>query len=149
MYTCPVCYFGGLAEAPQEYNICDCCGTEFGSDDELRSHEQLRSEWTARGARWFFHDPPPLWNPWQQLANASAPLPYVTNVFYTSPHLAPPERLYHGLTPTTVGVGYGPAYFGYGGVPLISTSIGNSFAEPPSAKAVEGEFADDLIGMAA
>jgi len=50
-YTCPVCGFNGLKEAPygpnQEpsYEICPNCGFEFGFDDrndrkEGKSHEQ-------------------------------------------------------------------------------------------------------------
>lgn len=66
MFTCPVCFFDGLTEPPQDYNICECCGTEFGNDDEARSHEELRMEWLAAGANWFFGEPPSGWNPWKQ-----------------------------------------------------------------------------------
>lgn len=79
MYTCPVCFYDGLGEPPVNYNICDCCGTEFGNDDEERTHRQLRQEWVDAGAKWFFGVPPMGWNPWSQLleANVSADtLPY-------------------------------------------------------------------------
>ena len=66
MYTCPVCFFDSMTDPPQDYNICECCGTEFGSDDEERSHGELRTEWIALGAKWFFGNPPLGWNPWKQ-----------------------------------------------------------------------------------
>ena len=65
-YTCPVCFYGGMTEPPQDYNICECCGTEFGYDDEFRSHDELRTEWIALGAKWFYGTPPANWNPWKQ-----------------------------------------------------------------------------------
>jgi hypothetical protein len=67
MYICPVCFFDQLTEEPKDYNICDCCGTEFGSDDSDTSHYELRSAWIASGARWFFGLPPLGWSPWFQL----------------------------------------------------------------------------------
>jgi hypothetical protein len=66
MYTCPVCFFDGMTEPPQDYYICECCGTEFGTDDEMRSHSELRTEWLALGAKWFYGQPPTGWNPWKQ-----------------------------------------------------------------------------------
>jgi hypothetical protein len=66
MFTCPVCFFEGMTEPPQDYNICECCGTEFGNDDEDRTYEELREQWRASGAKWFFGEPPLGWNPWKQ-----------------------------------------------------------------------------------
>lgn len=71
MFTCPVCFYPGLTEAPQDYNICDCCGTEFDNDDSIRSHEELRQEWIENGAPWFFGDRPLIWNPFMQLMTAN------------------------------------------------------------------------------
>ena len=76
MFTCPVCYYTGLQEPPTNYNICECCGTEFGADDELRSHEELRGQWINSEAPWFFRTPPVGWNPWVQLISANVILPY-------------------------------------------------------------------------
>ena len=76
MFTCPVCFYGKMPDAPADYNICPCCGTEFGADDELLTHGQLREAWMANGSRWFFHQQPPFWNPWHQLATAGVTLPY-------------------------------------------------------------------------
>jgi len=73
---CPVCFYDNMPNAPQDYHICPCCGTEFGNDDQERTHEQLRQFWISTGAKWFFREPPPLWNPWLQLSLAGARLPY-------------------------------------------------------------------------
>lgn len=68
-YQCPVCGFD-MSYPAAEYNICPCCGTEFGNDDALSTHEELRARWIGSGAPWFFRAPPPTWNPWQQLFQA-------------------------------------------------------------------------------
>jgi hypothetical protein len=67
-FRCPVCLFAGLPYPPADYNICPCCGTEFGSDDNEYTHEQLLARWIAGGALWFYGHPPTGWNPWLQLA---------------------------------------------------------------------------------
>jgi hypothetical protein len=82
MFTCPVCFYDKMPDPPAEYNICPCCGTEFENDDEFRTHTELRNYWIARGARWFFHTPPFLWNPWEQLARANVELPYHVGVSF-------------------------------------------------------------------
>src|SRR5258708_2852446 len=51
-YTCPVCAFTKLDEPPAYFTICPCCGTEFGYQDLIRGHDELRSEWIATGPRW-------------------------------------------------------------------------------------------------
>jgi hypothetical protein len=72
--TCPVCAYKNLPYPPQDYNICPCCGTEFGNDDAHLSHHQLREVWVAGGASWFFNEPPEHWNPWTQLIRAGLPV---------------------------------------------------------------------------
>jgi len=59
-YTCPVCGFLGLDEPPWDetgcpsYDICPCCGCEFGYDDEtIEARMQYLKEWIKRGALWF------------------------------------------------------------------------------------------------
>lgn len=94
MYMCPVCFYDHLEEEPTDYNICDCCGTEFGSDDEVRTHSELRSLWIAKGAKWFFRQPPFLWNPWVQLSKSWVKLPFQAYAFTggacpASPYLFP------------------------------------------------------------
>jgi len=81
-FTCPVCFYDKLEEPARNYNICVCCGTEFGSDDEMVSHEELRSIWMVTGARWFFGDAPVLWNPWLQLARNGIKLPYTVGILF-------------------------------------------------------------------
>jgi hypothetical protein len=69
-YFCPVCGYDALEEAPAEYSICPCCGTEFGYHDLTLSWEELRNRWVAAGAHWFSkHTVPPLrWAASAQLA---------------------------------------------------------------------------------
>ena len=56
---CPVCYF--MADTLiQPYDICSRCGTEFGYDDDLKSHEQLRREWINNGCKTFINLLDPL-----------------------------------------------------------------------------------------
>jgi hypothetical protein len=69
-----------MQEPPANYNICECCGTEFGVDDDLRSRAELRAIWMAGGAQWFFRNPPVNWNPWVQLMVANVNLPYPSSV---------------------------------------------------------------------
>ena len=72
MNICPVCGFRGLAAPPTDFIICPCCGTEFGYDDNNRSHDELRQAWLRDGARWFseYTGPPRGWNPYGQLLRA-------------------------------------------------------------------------------
>ena len=71
-YRCPVCKFPELADVPADNNICPCCGTEFGFDDQRKSHAQLRAEWLTRGGKWYDESTPPprKWNPYVQLFHA-------------------------------------------------------------------------------
>lgn len=75
---CPVCGYGALLEPPYDrhgsasFEICPCCGTEFGSDDFETGHDVLRQRWIERGMRWWsLHSPPPSgWDPAGQLRKA-------------------------------------------------------------------------------
>ena len=75
MNICPVCGYNGLHEPAYDrfgcssFEICPCCGTEFGYQDAGRSHESLRAEWIANGMPWWSdaRKAPPDWNPLQQL----------------------------------------------------------------------------------
>lgn len=55
-YTCPVCAWSNMPDAPQDYEICACCGTEFGNDDWDTSHEELRQIWVDEGCKFFDMD---------------------------------------------------------------------------------------------
>ena len=71
-HICPVCGFAGLMEEPHDsygctsFEICPCCGFEFGYDDEDGgwSYEEWRKAWIAAGFPWMYHDndKPATWN---------------------------------------------------------------------------------------
>lgn len=71
-YTCPVCAFTGLEEPPSHFTICPCCGTEFGYQDFIRGHDDLRAEWIASGPKWHSNviPAPANWNGLEQLKRA-------------------------------------------------------------------------------
>ena len=80
--VCPVCGFAGLYEEAWDgvspsYEICPCCGTQFGYDDATpdprdrpAKHELLRGRWVESGRLWFYPSgcPPEGWDPAAQLA---------------------------------------------------------------------------------
>jgi hypothetical protein len=76
--TCPVCGYPSLDEAAYDefgcasYNICPCCGTEFGYDDSSTAHAELRKRWGDVGMPWWSkrQSAPADWNPIDQLKNA-------------------------------------------------------------------------------
>jgi hypothetical protein len=103
-FTCPCCGCAGLEEPPYErfvgshvssdleppyaqyfgvlsYEVCDCCGFEFGNDDEPStgapvSFDSYRNDWIKRGATW--QNPakmPPDWSLGRQLELAGIPNP--------------------------------------------------------------------------
>lgn len=57
------------------FNICECCGTEFGYDDATpHAVVQTRARWLAAGAKWF--QPklrPASWDIKRQLADIPEP----------------------------------------------------------------------------
>lgn len=76
IYMCPVCGFEGLKEPPYSdlgepsYEICPCCGFEFGFDEKEAGnrYESYRSYWIGQGTKWFMPAAkPPGWNPTAQL----------------------------------------------------------------------------------
>lgn len=70
LYTCPVCAYPEMTEPVYEGNICPCCGTEFGYDDDLSvTYRQLRQLWVDRGMPWFSRATvaPHGWDPFVQL----------------------------------------------------------------------------------
>ena len=71
MYTCPVCGYDKLSEAPEHFTICSSCGTEFEYDDAFLSHMELRDRWFRNGAHWWSTiEPQPLqWDPYLQIEN--------------------------------------------------------------------------------
>ena len=73
-YECPVCGYNQLLQPPTDHMICPSCGTQFGYDDALATHAELREEWIANGARWWSsrNPPPPEWKPQDQLLRVSS-----------------------------------------------------------------------------
>lgn len=43
-YTCPVCAYERMPYPPKNYNICPCCGVEFGYEDFVATHRELRNQ---------------------------------------------------------------------------------------------------------
>lgn len=76
--VCPVCGWDELEEPPYNsygnasFEICPCCGTEFGYSDATTSHDELRRRWLDSGAVWQApsRTPPPGWNAVAQLSRA-------------------------------------------------------------------------------
>lgn len=83
-YICPVCGYVGFDEPPFDadgistFDICPCCGLEFGNRDGVRSldelperHAELTAEWAANGMQWRhgWGGPPTNWDPIKQLEN--------------------------------------------------------------------------------
>lgn len=56
-----------MDDPPQDYHICECCGTEFEASDRILTYDELRTAWIERGCPWFFGYPPRGWNPKEQL----------------------------------------------------------------------------------
>jgi len=71
-YACPVCGFNQMPYPPGDHNVCSCCGTEFGYHDRVRSHQELRMLWVAKGCPWFSNAlaPPAGWNADAQMRKA-------------------------------------------------------------------------------
>lgn len=76
---CPICGFDGLEEPYQlgSFDICPCCGIEFGYEDSVPRAEylperwaHLRNKWKEKGYRWSFEEyKPQNWNLNDQLKN--------------------------------------------------------------------------------
>ena len=77
-YMCPVCGFDELNEPPYDqknapsYEICPCCGFEFGFDGANNSiaYVDFRQRWIKNGAHWFRpKSKPDSWDLKEQLSN--------------------------------------------------------------------------------
>ena len=77
LLPCPVCGYPGLDEPPRDpveggasYEICPCCGFQFGFDDDDGdySYEQWRADWLEAGMPWRGVERAPRdWHPREQL----------------------------------------------------------------------------------
>ncbi|MFC1752717.1 hypothetical protein ACFL96_04900 [Thermoproteota archaeon] len=79
-HICRSCGFDGLKEEPYigqkdpSFEICPCCGFEFGVDDILGEghYASFRNQWIENGADWFMPERrPKKWNLDKQLSNLS------------------------------------------------------------------------------
>jgi len=78
-YICPVCGYDKLDEPPYDehgcssFDICPCCGVEFGYDDFATPHSVLRDKWVENGMIWWSPNTPPpaQWDAETQLASIS------------------------------------------------------------------------------
>jgi len=77
-YICPVCGLDKLTDRlyndsdNPSYEICDCCGFEFGFDDVVNkeTYDSYRKKWLEKGANWFRPELKPAnWNVDKQLNN--------------------------------------------------------------------------------
>jgi len=76
--VCLVCGYPGLDEPPYDehgcssFEICPCCGTEFGYDDHATAHKILRHKWIGSGRAWWstIERPPESWDADIQLQDA-------------------------------------------------------------------------------
>lgn len=79
-YICPICGYDGLDEPPYDefgfgsWEICSCCGFEFGIENENGASkslfDMLRKRWIEFGAKWKYpEDQPEGWNLELQLKN--------------------------------------------------------------------------------
>jgi len=83
---CPVCGYDQLSNPPlaklvngkliysylegaHQFDICPCCGIEFGNEDFEKTWEELRVEWIESGFSWHYGTKPNNWNPKKQLNN--------------------------------------------------------------------------------
>jgi hypothetical protein len=79
IHYCPVCGFGPFAEPyacvdelRQSFEICPCCGCEYGHDD----CEQRLAQWVASGCQWFEpKERPENWSLDAQLRRGIRPWP--------------------------------------------------------------------------
>lgn len=53
------------------YEICPCCGVEFGNEDySIESIRNYRRKWISEGANWFdLNERPRVWNMDDQMKN--------------------------------------------------------------------------------
>lgn len=78
-YECPVCGYDKLKNPIYDeqgngtYEICVCCGFEFGNDDFPNKEEAYvswRNRWKENGCKWFstYTKPDKNWNPKIQIS---------------------------------------------------------------------------------
>ncbi len=79
IYYCPICGYGpfeepyeSIEELRYSYDICPCCGCEYGYDD----HDHYFENWVTQGAKWFNQTcTPEGWTLEEQLTRRIRPWP--------------------------------------------------------------------------
>src|SRR5690242_9627568 len=77
-HDCPVCGYDRLPRpayhesGAASFQICPCCGVQFGYEDTRFPHAALRRIWLEGGGTWYSDatQPPDDWNAMQQLRRA-------------------------------------------------------------------------------
>lgn len=64
-----------MPAAPQDCNICSCCGCEFENGEDCSSgmsYEEYRNSWVNNGAKWFsnYVSAPENWDADEQIRKA-------------------------------------------------------------------------------
>jgi hypothetical protein len=89
-YICPVCGYDKLQYPPydekgnESFEICHCCGFEFGYDDEHSrfTFESYRIKWISEGASWFYiADLPEIFDLEKQLKNIEKIKPMYVSIY--------------------------------------------------------------------
>ncbi len=88
-FTCPVCGYPELDGPPHagsgqgSYDICPCCGIEFGNDDFGISHAELRTQWIEKCMPWWSTriQKPANWDGTEQLRTAQGNWNALGNLF--------------------------------------------------------------------
>jgi len=87
-YICPICGYDELEKIPYyggdcpSYEICECCGFEYGFDDGSEGHTftTYRRKWILEGAEWFVSNSKSNnWDLEKQLANINLTLDKIMN----------------------------------------------------------------------
>lgn len=75
--TCPICGYPDLDEpaynssGSPSFDICSCCGVQFGYNDTRWTHDELRDCWIKLGMSWWSPLPKPQgWDPIKQMKAA-------------------------------------------------------------------------------
>jgi predicted RNA-binding Zn-ribbon protein involved in translation (DUF1610 family) len=88
LHVCPVCGFQGLRQQAwpdvgmPSFEICPSCGIQFGYDDmtcdlgqRQEIHQAWRKRWMRSGMNWWSRrEPPPSWDPVEQMRSAGIDL---------------------------------------------------------------------------
>lgn len=121
-YDCPVCGYGGLSRpaynegGSASFEICPCCGVQFGYQDCGFPHAALRRIWLSAGATWQSEvtRPPVKWDALEQLRLAGLASDPVDECPYCRTTVAAGEPVRHWERYGTAGLLYAATCEGCG-----------------------------------